>query len=98
MGGADVEISAGFLESDLFRLALVQSTRVPIADLAFVESSGGVRDVADIGEGDGGSRLDPSAGRPVGVLNVIVTDLNLIDAVGECASRPGDGLRGWWRP
>src|SRR5262252_4889750 len=98
MRRADVEIGAGLLEGYLLRVALAQSAGVPIADLAFVEGRRRVRDVAGIREGHGRSRLDPGAGREIGVFAVVVADPDLVVAIGDRASRPGHSLRRWRRP
>src|SRR5215472_17928481 len=78
MRGADVIIGAGLREGDRLRLALLQCAGIPVA---LLKRGCRVLDVTDIGEGDRGPSLNPSAGRAIRILDVVVADLDRIDAV-----------------
>src|SRR5271157_1381052 len=95
---ADVEVRAGLFEGDRLRFALVQNAGIPVADLAFIERRGRVRNVADIGEGQRRARLDPSTGRPIGIFDIVVADLDVVHPLGDRAAGSSNGRRRWRRP
>src|SRR5262249_43283419 len=65
---------------------------------ALLEARWGVRDITDIGERHGGPRLDPGAGRPISILDVVVAYLDRVGPVRDRPRRAGYALRHWRRP
>jgi hypothetical protein len=83
---ADVEVCPRLGEGDGLRFPLIERAGIPIADFALVERGRRVWNVSDIGEGHGCPGLDPSAGRPIGILDIVVADLDLVDPVRDRAA------------
>src|SRR6516165_6032034 len=95
MRRADVVVAAGLGEGDGLRLALLQHAGIPVA---LLKRRRRVLDVTDIGEGDCGAGLHPNAGRSVGILDIVRTDIDRVDPLGDRSGRPGQGLWRRWRP
>src|SRR6516225_2480625 len=92
---ADVEVVARLGEGDGLRLALLQYAGVPIA---FPVGGRGVRDVADIGEGYGGPRFDPSPSREIRIFDVVGADIDLVGIGDDRSGRAGNLGRRRRRP
>src|SRR6202040_3749684 len=90
---ADVEVCPRFGEGDGLRFPLIEWAGIPIADFALVERGRRVRNVPDIGEGHRCPGLDPSAGRPIGILDIVVANLDLVDPVRDRAAGPSSDRR-----
>src|SRR6267378_1985528 len=95
MRRADVVEAAGLREGEGLRLTLLQYAGVPAA---LLECRRRVRGITDIGEGHRGPCLDPGAARPIGVLDVVVADLDRVDPGRYRPGRPGKALRHRRRP
>src|SRR6516162_10454636 len=95
MRRADVIIVARLVEGDRLRLAFRQRAGVPIA---LLKRRRRVGEIADIGEGYRGPCLDPGTAGPIGIFDVVVADLDRVDAVRDRPRWPGDALRRGRRP
>src|SRR5882724_5197171 len=87
----DVVLDTRLVEGDGLCLARGQNSGIPTPDLAVFKRRRRVRRVADIGEGHRGPRLDSGASRKVGILDVVVADLDRVDALSDWSGRTGDG-------
>src|SRR5712691_5671846 len=93
MRQADVVVVARLRKCDGRRAALHQHAGVPLASL---HRRRRVREIADVGEGHRGPRLDANASRREAVFDVARPDLDRVDARDDRSGGPGDGL-GWRR-
>src|ERR1700730_6940423 len=94
MGLTDVVEAAGLREGDGLRLPFLQYTGIPFPYFALFKRCRRVRDIADVCEGHRCPRLDPSAARKIAILDIVIADLDRVDAGRDWSRRPGNAQ---WR-
>src|SRR3989454_9637980 len=91
----DIEVVTRLIEGDGLRAAFDQHPGVPLAPF---HRRRRVWQIADVGEGHGGARLDPNARRPEAVLHVVGAHPDRVGVRDDRSRGPGDGLRKRRRP
>src|SRR2546426_9635584 len=89
----DIEVVTRLIEGDGLRAAFDQHPGVPLAPF---HRRRRVWQIADVGEGHGGARLDPNARRPEAVLHVVGAHPDRVGVRDDRSRGPGDRL-GWGR-